>query len=159
MPDEILLFTAPFLECSKCRSLIPLPYGELPRITPSQLHDTEVEGQIVLPPDEWKATFGCLKCAHVSNYDAPDIVPLSRPRGDARGYHDAATLFVATFPCAKMHCKSPATVYTNIESGGAAEYLRLLRSGFFQGKLSCGHDISAVPEAYYKIDEMAARLW
>jgi hypothetical protein len=50
-------------------------------------------------------------------------------------------------------------MYAHIESGGSAKYLQLLRSGFFQGKLPCGHDIAAVPEKRYKIEKVTVRLW
>jgi|SRR5579859_7649054 len=157
--DQIFLFTAPFFQCSKCRGVIHLPYGELPRTTLDRLFGIEVEDQISWPPDEWRATFGCSKCGLVNNCAADDVLASSGRYGDARGYHDAATLFAATFPCGKLHCKAPAIMYANIESGGAVKYLRLLRSGFFQGKLPCGHDIAAVPEKYYKIERVTERLW
>ncbi len=157
--DRPAFFTAPFIHCSKCRRLIPLPYGPLPRTDLVELIRTKVEDRISLPAGEWTAIFGCPRCGRVSSYSRTDIRPYSHPPGKARGYHDSATLFAATFPCANMRCKVPATVYANIETGGASEYLRLLRLGSFQGKLPCGHDIGSVPESRYTIERVTERLW
>ena len=160
MPDDdLLLFSEVHLLCTKCQQKIPLPYGELPRTTLDQLLGREVEDQIAWPPDEWKATFACPACGRVDSYGAADIRELTGRYGDAAGYHDEATMFVARFPCANRRCKLPATVYANIETGGASEYRRMLRSGFFQGKLACGHDLGSVPESFYTIERVSERLW
>jgi len=160
MPDDdLLLFSEQHLLCKKCKQKIPLPYGRLPRTTLDQLFDRGFETQIVWPPDEWKAIFACAACGRVDSYDGYDIRALTGRYGDAAGYHDEATMFVGRFPCANRHCKFPATVYANIETGGASEYLRMLRSGLFQGKLACGHDIGSVLESFYRIDRVTERLW
>jgi hypothetical protein len=121
--------------------------------------DPGFEDQVQWPSDEWTATFGCPTCGHLGSYGSEDVEALEGPRGDAARYHDAAILFVARFPCANMGCKAPARVYANIEAGGESEYLRMLRSGFFQGKLACGHDIGSVPESLYRIERVSERLW
>ena len=157
--DDVFLVPEPFIQCVKCSRAMFLPYGERPRTTLDRLLDREFEGQVLWPSDEWRATFGCPKCGCVSSYGSDNLLSFETPSGDARECHDEASLFAATFPCGKMHCKLPATVYTHIESGGAVEYLRLLRSGFFQGKLPCGHDIAAVPEKFYRIERVIERLW
>lgn len=157
--EDVLLFSAPVVGCAKCYESIALPYGELPRIALAQLFDTQTEDQIELPPDGWKATFGCRACGHVSSYTDEDVISDAHRHGDAAGYHDAARLFAASFPCGNMHCKAPARVYANIESGDASEYPRLLRSGFFWGILPCGHDLATVPEKFYGIERVGARLW
>jgi predicted RNA-binding Zn-ribbon protein involved in translation (DUF1610 family) len=160
MPDDdLLLFSEQHLLCKKCRQKVPLPYGRLPRTTLAQLFDGGFEDQIVWPPDEWKAVFACPACGRVDSYDASDIRELTGHYGDAAGYHDEATMFVARFPCANRHCKLPAIVYANVETGGASEYLRMLKLPFFQGMLACGHDMGSVPESFYSIDRVTECLW
>jgi hypothetical protein len=157
--DEVFLFDAPFLRCRGCSGEIPLTYGPLPRITLAQSLDSEFEDQTVWPPDEWRATVGCHACGRVDSYSADDVETHGSLLGAASQYHDSATLFVAKFPCGKLHCKAPATVYANTETGGAAEFLRRLRSGFYQGRLPCGHDLTTVPDKFYSIERISQRLW
>src|SRR5437879_5678279 len=107
--DDILLFEQPIIDCRQCHRVLPLTYGKLPQITLARVFDTESERQFLWPPDGWKVVFGCPECGRVDSYVSDDVYSQTGRLGEVAGYHDSATLFVATFPCGKLHCKAPST--------------------------------------------------
>lgn len=157
--EEIFLFTTPCLKCQKCFVEIPLPYGELPRISLDQALCREAEFQTTLPPGGWTITVGCFACGYVGNYDSTAVDEYTGRLGEARRYHDAASFFCVTFVCANMRCKSPAKLYAHVESGGASVYLRMLKEGLFQGSLPCGHGVLPGPPGYGQPERIVGPLW
>ena len=66
-------YLSPFIFCKnqyfRHEGGFPLPFENLPQTDLEQLQGPEDIGPQVLPPDGWKATFGCFACGLVEVYE------------------------------------------------------------------------------------------
>ena len=141
--------------------IIPVSYPETPEISEEQWDSGEYEHLLSLPPAGWSVMFGCRECGHLGLYDSDSVGEGLLERSNRAKFHNETNCFAVRLRCARIDCKAPSTLYVNLKEGEAEnDLLRLLRSGFFDGLLPCGHQIMPIPERYY-VDphRVIDRLW
>jgi hypothetical protein len=146
---------------SKQFHVIPLPYPDTPEVSEDQWSSGEYEHLLALPPDGWSAIFGCRECGHLDTYGADQVGEGVLERSNRAKFHNETNCFSVQLQCAKVKCKAPATVYVNLrERENERDFLRLLKTSFFDGLLPCGHQIMPIPDRYY-VDcrRILSRLW
>jgi hypothetical protein len=158
---ETFFYAAPKVTCAKCWADIPLPYPDLPLTDHDHWTAGEYESPMETIPDEWKITLGCRECGHVETYPGWHVGDWLVERPTRGKFHNDANMFSVGMRCAKMDCKAPATLHTNLKDGEVEkEFLGLLKQAFFHGSLPCGHQIMPIPECYYADPHrVLSRLW
>src|SRR5208282_6103819 len=133
-------YLSPFAFCRNQRCPrsggFPLPFDDLPR---TWQDDTPDKSLRVLPPDEWKATFGCFVCGFLDTYTADDVEDeLVLKQSEAR-YHSDGVCFCVESRCGDAHCGLPAKWYVDISDATESDLRQRLQRNHFFGKLPCGH--------------------
>jgi hypothetical protein len=155
-------YAAPYLQCRGCYAAFPLPYGLMPSLEElDQAFEQEENSPLVMPPDGWSATFGCIKCGFVATYDNLQVEERCDPHKIAGGCHDDSVCFSVEFPCANIRCKAPSKILVDMnDEGFETELRRLLKAGKFVGDLPCGHScVLPSREENYRVQRIVTRLW
>jgi|ERR1700722_19249900 len=144
------IYVAPMLSCRECTASILLPYPRLPLITEDQWSAGEFEGPMDTVPETWSVLLGCRECGHVEVYPWWHVGESIVQKETQGVFHSDANCFSVRLQCAKISCKSPGTLHVNLrDRENEKDLLKLLKSGFFDGKPPCGHPIMPIPDRYY----------
>jgi hypothetical protein len=134
MSDTTFLYVIPEFFCEKCGADLRLPYPDLPEVTDSQWREGQYTGPMDSLPDGWTVVFGCRKCGHVDIYDVDWVGETFVQKRNRGRYHNETNCFSVRLQCARLDCKAPTTLHTDLEDKeGAPDLIQLLRKGFFHG--------------------------
>jgi hypothetical protein len=153
---KLTVIISPFLYCKHLRSDgdCPVIFLPLPNLKTRELDEDTRRGEKDLPgwpPDEWRTWFGCLECGFVSEYFSLDVLWTLFPKSAPGVYQTGEDCFCIEFLCGHRSCRTP--IKFHVQETGLTEsvVLERLRSPFFVGTLSCGHDIISLPANAYAI--------
>lgn len=163
--EDMFWYAAPVLVChgNHQRAEIPLPYADLPQTNRDEWWSEEGGNLLELPPDDWRATFGCLKCGLVDTYGPPDVKASLVLHPTEGKFHSGTNCYCAEVQCGKPGCEVPAKLHVNavpfdqeIERWLADQ----IRGGIFHGQLPCDHNVSIFRPRLRGIPYRAMnRLW
>jgi hypothetical protein len=160
MSEHTFVYIIPDFQCAKCMENLLLPFPDLPEITEAQCSEQEYKGPMDSVPDGWSIVCGCRKCGHVDIYDADWLGESVVPKRVQAKYRSDTNCFCVQLQCARLDCKTPATLHTNLEyKEGAPDLIHFLRQGFFHGTLPCGHPLMPLPYELYRDCHRIQRLW
>jgi hypothetical protein len=135
----------------------PLPFDDLPQ---TYQHDSPDKSLLVLPPDGWKAMFGCFVCGFVDIYTAADVedeIVLKQSEGR---YHSDGACFCVESRCGETRCRLPAKWYVDICGATESDLQQRLRQNYFFGTLPCGHEIrTTIDKSSFRTYRVMNRLW
>lgn len=151
----------PYFDHPRGKAVFPLPFDNLPQTDIDDIQvETEEKDQLVLPPDEWSAMFGCFSCGLVETYDADDVDSMIVLRASEGVFHNDGVCMCVEARCADLRCKAPAKWYVDISDATENDLLTRLRQGYFFGTLPCGHEIrTTLDKSSFHTYRTMNRLW
>ncbi len=158
-------YLAPFAVCKnqyvRHEGGFPLPFDNLPQTDIDDIQsETEEKYQLVLPPDGWKATFGCFVCGLVDTYTADDVESKIVLRETEGVFHSDGVCMCVEVQCADRYCRTPDKWYVDISGATESDLRQRLQQGHFFGMLPCGHNIrTTLDKSSFRIYRVMNRLW
>ena len=154
-------YLAPFAFCRNeyCSGSgsFPLPFDNLPQ---TNKHESPNRSLLVLPPDGWKAMFGCFACGFVDTYTAADMEDGIELKQSEGRYHSDGVCFCVEARCGDGSCRLPAKWYVDISDATESDLRQRLQQNHFFGKLPCGHEIrTTIDKSSFRLYRVMNRLW
>jgi len=163
---KIAVIVSPYLDCKHIRAdgncgPIFLPFPNQKTLEVSEEPRRAELSEINLPDwpsDEWTTWFGCLGCGVVSQYFSLDVYWTLFPKSAQGVYQSGEDCFCIEFLCGQRSCRTQIKFHVQETGLTESAVLAKLRSSFFVGTLSCGHNIVSLPANAYAIYKISGPI-